>query len=661
MATEKGHEGQSLDALRAQCTTLQAALCLNEFRLDALLTLNQMVDASFQDVTDFALDQAVRLTRSQLGYLAFVNEDESVLTMHSWSKTAMSQCKIVDKPIVYPVHQTGLWGEAIRQRRPVITNDYQAPNPLKKGCPEGHVSILRHMNVPVFSGRRIVAVAGVGNKQEPYDESDVRQLTLLIEGMWKIIERRRFEAELLTYRDHLEELVEQRNSQLVAANEEFEQTNGQLQEQIRHREAADEEVCRQRDEIRKYLDIAGTIFLVLDRQGHVTLLNRKGHDILGYPEGSLVGKNWFTTCVPEHAREQRWTIFMQLLQGNISDYERVENQVLTSRGAMRTVGWHHSILQDDAGMIVGTLSSGADITELRKMEAELSQAHKLEAVGRLAAGIAHEINTPIQYISDNMRFLSDCWQSIHELGGVWSQILETAENGVVPREMLDRAKSLAEAMDLGYVAEEIPRAIGQSLEGADRVAQVVAAMKEFAHPGSQQMVATDLNRAVENTLTISHNEWKYVADLVADFDPSLPPVKCLPGEVKQVVLNLLVNAAHAIGEAARGKGTITVSTRLDGAWAEIRIQDTGAGIPKEVRDRVFEPFFTTKQVGKGTGQGLAIARSIVVEKHGGTITFESEIGRGTTFLVRLPVDGRAGSGDGNGAPVGKDRVVPVLP
>ena len=187
-------DNTSDDALRARCAELQAALRLNEFRLDALLRLSQMTGASFQEVTDFALEQAVALTKSQIGYLAFVNGDESVLTMHSWSKSAMALCRIVDKPIVYPVHMTGLWGEAVRQRRPVITNDYQAPNPLKKGRPEGHVPIQRHMNVPVFSDGRIVAVAGVGNKEEPYDDSDVRQLTLLIEGMWKLIERHRTEA-----------------------------------------------------------------------------------------------------------------------------------------------------------------------------------------------------------------------------------------------------------------------------------------------------------------------------------------------------------------------------------------------------------------------------------------------------------------------------------
>jgi GAF domain-containing protein/anti-anti-sigma regulatory factor len=169
---------------------------LNEHRTEVLLKLNQMSGATMQELTDFALEEAVRLTRSTIGYLAFMSEDEKVLTMHSWSKSAMNECSMIDKPIVYPIEKTGLWGEAVRQRKPVTTNDYPAPNPLKKGHPEGHVKVTRHMNIPVFDGDRIVAVAGVGNKATDYTESDIRQLTLLMDGMWKILARHRMEDEL---------------------------------------------------------------------------------------------------------------------------------------------------------------------------------------------------------------------------------------------------------------------------------------------------------------------------------------------------------------------------------------------------------------------------------------------------------------------------------
>ena len=195
--------------------------------------------------------------------------------------------------------------------------------------------------------------------------------------------------------------------------------------------------------------------------------------------------------------------------------------------------------------------------------------------------------------------------------------------------------------DTEYLLEEIPRAIRQSLEGLERVAKIVRSMKEFSHPGGEEMQAIDLNRAIESTLTVSRNEWKYVADVATDFDPQLPMVDCLPGEINQVVLNLIVNAAHAIADkvrdAAGQRGTITVRTCRDGDWATIAVADTGTGIPLAIQGRVFDPFFTTKEVGRGTGQGLAIAHSVVTDKHGGTIRFESQPGEGTTFFIRLPI------------------------
>ncbi|WP_440953779.1 ATP-binding protein [Methanococcoides sp. FTZ1] len=190
---------------------------LDEYRLETLLLLNQMTDSSMQEIIDFAREEAVLLTRSKLGYIAFVNDVETILTMHSWSENAMNECKISNKPKVYTLKSTGLWGEALRQRKPIITNDYDAPNPLKRGYPKNHVKLTRHMNIPVFDSKKIVVVAGVGNKEEEYDESDVRQLTLLMEGMWRIIQRKRSEEALQKYADELSKV----NSELEKANKEL--------------------------------------------------------------------------------------------------------------------------------------------------------------------------------------------------------------------------------------------------------------------------------------------------------------------------------------------------------------------------------------------------------------------------------------------------------
>ena len=182
---------------------------LDEARANTLLELSQMTDRSAAEIANHAMESAIRLTGSTIGYIAFANEDETVLTMHYWSNSAMQECAMIDKPIVYRVKDTGLWGEAIRQRKPVITNDYAAPNPLKKGTPAGHVRLTRHMNIPVFDGGKIVAVAGVGNKAEDYQDDDVRQLTLFMDGMWRILCRKRAEESLQQFNQQLESAAAQ--------------------------------------------------------------------------------------------------------------------------------------------------------------------------------------------------------------------------------------------------------------------------------------------------------------------------------------------------------------------------------------------------------------------------------------------------------------------
>jgi signal transduction histidine kinase len=281
--------------------------------------------------------------------------------------------------------------------------------------------------------------------------------------------------------------------------------------------------------------------------------------------------------------------------------------------------------------------------ERNLMEAHLRQAQKLESVGQLAAGIAHEINTPIQYIGDNIRFVED---SFKELGGVLKDYqdlgVEIRANRATP-EALAKAGRLSAATDITYLNEEIPKAIVQCLEGVERISRIVGAMKEFSHPGTADQAPIDLNHSIETALTVTRHEWKYVADVVTEFDAKLPLVPCFPHDFNQVIVNLVVNAAHAIGDVVKhvqgGRGVIKIATRRDGSWVEIRVSDSGTGIPENVRHRIFEPFFTTKEVGKGTGQGLAISHSTVVKKHGGTLSFETVMGQGTVFIIRLPLGG----------------------
>jgi signal transduction histidine kinase len=276
-------------------------------------------------------------------------------------------------------------------------------------------------------------------------------------------------------------------------------------------------------------------------------------------------------------------------------------------------------------------------SSLVEAERQLLQQEKLASVGQLAAGIAHEINTPIQYVGDNLRALSDCFEDLLAVGKQCNELVELLKSGQPAERAVAALETSIRERDLEYLLEDTPRAISQSLEGVGRVAQIVRAMKDFSHVDHGEVTSVDINHALESTLTVSRNEYKYVADIVTDFG-DLPPVRCYASEMNQVFLNLLVNAAHAVADTGV-RGTITVRTRLEGEQVVVEIADTGTGIPPEIRHRVFEPFFTTKEVGKGTGQGLTIAHQIVVGRHGGGLRFETEIGRGTTFFIRIPVAG----------------------
>jgi two-component system, NtrC family, sensor kinase len=280
--------------------------------------------------------------------------------------------------------------------------------------------------------------------------------------------------------------------------------------------------------------------------------------------------------------------------------------------------------------------------DLQATQTRLLQAQKLESVGQLAAGIAHEINTPVQFISSNIDFLEQSFAEIASLLDHLHVILEAAGLGRSDEQITVQLRDLLEQSDLEYLKTEIPASISQTKDGIKRVATIVHAMKDFSHPSSKEKVAYNLNKIIETTVLISRNEWKYGADLKMDLDSNLPSVPCLVDELGQVILNLIMNAAQAIDEKNKHNSTerkeeIRITTKAVDSLVEIRIQDTGAGIPSRIQDRIFDPFFTTKEVGKGTGQGLAISHDVITKKHSGTLTFETEEGVGTTFIIRLPI------------------------
>jgi PAS domain S-box-containing protein len=393
------------------------------------------------------------------------------------------------------------------------------------------------------------------------------------------------------------------------------------------------------EETELFLRSIPSILIGMDPQGRITRWNRTATNTFGIDgrraEGETIddcGIRWLHPAMK--AEVANWLATEACY--------RCDRVAFELDGKTRFVGLQVLRVAAKGDRHTGYIITGADITDRRALEEQLRQSQKLEAIGQLAAGIAHEINTPTQYVGDNVRFLKDSWESVAEFLSFCGTVRSECAAGPLSREHLEQFCQLHQKCDLEYLLKEIPNALDQSLEGVQRVAKIVKGFKEFSHPGSEEKRAVDINQAIETTISVARNEWKYCAEMVTALDSALPLVPCLAGEFNQVMLNLIVNSAHAIGDAVeeggKGKGTITISTRREDGWARIAVADTGSGIPVEIQPRVFEPFFTTKDVGKGTGQGLALAHSVIVNRHQGQIWFESEAGHGTTFFVRLPLD-----------------------
>jgi PAS domain S-box-containing protein len=375
--------------------------------------------------------------------------------------------------------------------------------------------------------------------------------------------------------------------------------------------------------------------VITDPLGNITYINRKFSECTGYSLEEARGKNPRILQSRFSSPEMYKSLWETVLSGK---EWRGEFQNRKKNGE---IFWESAAINpivDQTGKIVHILAVTENITERRQMESDLRQAQKLEGIGQLAAGIAHEINTPTQFVTDNLTFLQESWETTFQLVELYRTAMREQTRLVSPTLVAQLAEAERKA-DLEFISEEVPRAIAQSLDGARRVANIVRAMKEFSHPDSADKTEADINKGVASTIAVARNEWKYVAEVITNFDDALPPVFCYPGEVNQVILNLIVNAAHSIKEKIieGQKGEITVCTHLRGRFAEISITDTGMGIPEEIRNRVYEPFFTTKEVGKGTGQGLAFAHSVIVKKHQGKLWFETEPGRGTTFFLQVPI------------------------
>jgi len=401
-----------------------------------------------------------------------------------------------------------------------------------------------------------------------------------------------------------------------------------LEQQVRDRDAELLMNQRQMSAVYGYLlglyEVIPGALLTLSPRGEITRTNREFHSLLGIRAGSSIHRSLARFWPTAEA-------FVQRCRATRDALYRAEDVWQARDGAAIPVLMSASCQRDEDGEVLAVLVVAIDLREQRKLEMDLRQAQKLESLGQLAAGIAHEINTPLQFVGDNLQFIHDSFAALGQVvdAGIAMRDGRLAASG------FDAA--IADA-DVAFVRQRVPRAIDRSIEGVHRVAAIVDAMKRFSHPRTE-LAEVDINLSLADALTVAHNQYKYVADVVTEFG-DVPLVLAHGGDLNQVFLNLLVNAAHAIEARGDGqRGTITVRTERVGDRVRIRVGDTGTGIADAIRQRVFDPFFTTKPVGKGTGQGLAIARNVIIDRHRGSLDFATEVGTGTTFTIELPLAG----------------------
>lgn len=537
-------------AVRRERAAGRETLEENEYRFRVLADMYEMADRSLEEVTQFVLDRAVELTSSSLGFVGFMNEDESVLRILNWSKEVMKECEIQDKPLDFPVGEAALWSEAIRTRQPVIVNDYDAPHPAKRGCPAGHVALTRFLGYPHIVDGKVVLVAGVANKVTDYSPAEVRQLSLLLGGAWQIMKRKQAEEQVRRERDNLESILAFMDVGIYIVDQDF---------QIQFANPAIEKQ-----------------FGPLD--------GRKCHEYFyGLDEACPWCKN------PEvFAGETVHWEFENPTTGRI--YDMIDTPITNPDGS------------------VSKLKFLNDVTDARRAQARLQQAEKMDALGNLAGGIAHDLK--------NMLF----------------PIINLTRMALKALPEDDRGRTRLEKV----------------VEAAERARSLTEKIHAFSHTDEMVKERRDLRTLITDSLEILRPSIPRNIDIESGFEDDVGVVEVDVAQFQTMILNLGSNAADAIGPKI-GRIAISASkVRLDtirpavipvpdvGFYARLVVADTGEGMDEETVEHIFEPYFTTKERGKGTGLGMAMIQKFVVE-HGGGITVVSAPGEGTAFEIFFPV------------------------
>ncbi|WP_306149374.1 MULTISPECIES: sensor histidine kinase [unclassified Roseibium] len=371
----------------------------------------------------------------------------------------------------------------------------------------------------------------------------------------------------------------------------------------------------------------------------IVRLNTVAATLLDVPQSDVGGQN-LISFLAEEGEAQAW-VKAHAGPESRADDSSVEGEVGRSEGenipvriSCADIGYDGLLLW----ILVDVRKDRAHAAEKQMLERTLNQAQKMEALGTLASGVAHEINTPIQYVGDNVKFLKEFYDSMTGLLAAYEPLKSAVEKQGLFPELTKTIAERYEAEDIEFTIEETPVAIEQSLHGLEQVASIVSAIREFSHPGDAELKQVDINSIIETTVSVSRNSWKHNAELNLDLADNLPEIIGHPGDLHQVFINLLGNAADAIEEKELSKlGQLHIRTTRTEKWVEVTVADNGVGIDEATMERVFDPFFTTKAPGKGTGQGLAIVYKIVQVKHGGQIRIDSKPGKGTTFTLKFPI------------------------
>jgi PAS domain S-box-containing protein len=600
---------------------VESELKLNESRLEALLELNQMTNPSLQELTNFALEEAIRLTRSTIGYFAFMNEEETVLTMHAWSKAAMEECSISDKPIIYPVATTGLWGEAVRQRRPVITNDYGAQNPLKKGYPDGHVKLTRHMNVPIFDGNQIVIVAGVGNKPSDYDESDVRQLTLLMQGMWRIIQRKRAEEELRDEKNFIEDA----------------------------------------------LNSLSDVFFVFDQNGKFLRWNKTMNAVSGYSDAEISLMQPADFFLKEDIRRVMDAIKMVVKEG----YAGVEAIVVTKEGRHIPYEFTGTLLRNHEGKSIGVCGAGRDITKRKQAEEKIREyTETLEEKIKERTRELEDANLELQVLNKELDLRRQEAETSKlqamEASRAKSDFLANMSHELrTPLNAIIGFSDVLQDQLFGNLNEKQKEYVGDILSSGEHLLNLINDILDLSKVESGKM-ELELGRfPLKDILNISmtmlrEKAMKHNINLSLYIEPDADSeIEADERKLKQIMFNLLSNAlkftsdggsvrvtARLTRDEGRGTKDETASVVLASEESDrpssfvISVEDTGVGIKPEDMDKLFKEFSQIEsaysKTHEGTGLGLALTKRLV-ELHGGRIWVESEFGKGSKFSFVIPL------------------------